>query len=121
MDYNELVSLAENGDVKAMQALGQFHSDFGGNKENVDELISSFPDLNIVTVNFDQRLGVARARNEGLKISKGKYVYFIDADDYLYDGALEKLVQVAKDTDYDLINGERIGTPYIRERSDELL
>ena len=36
MEYNELVALAESGDTKAMQALGHFHSDFGGSKENVD-------------------------------------------------------------------------------------
>lgn len=92
-----------------------------GNEENVDDLIASYSDLNIVTLSFAERLGVGRARNEGLKIAKGKYVYFIDGDDYLFDGALDKLIDVAKSTDSDFVNGERINTPYIRERAHEQL
>lgn len=90
-----------------------------GNKENVDDLISQYTDLNIITKYFDERLGVARARNEGLNLATGEYVYFIDADDYLYQDALVKLVAAAKDTRADLINGERMGTAFIRERFEE--
>ncbi|MBR4448490.1 bifunctional glycosyltransferase family 2 protein/CDP-glycerol:glycerophosphate glycerophosphotransferase [Methanobrevibacter sp.] len=90
-----------------------------GNKENVDDLLNQYPDLNIITKSFDQRLGVARARNEGLKIATGEYVYFIDSDDYLYKDALVRLVDVAKETHADLINGERMGTAFIRERFEE--
>ena len=75
-----------------------------GNKENVDDLIESYHDLNIITKSFDQRLGVAAARNQGLEIATGKYVYFIDADDYVHDDALVKLVDVAKSSDADFIN-----------------
>ena len=92
-----------------------------GNKENVDDLIESYHDLNIITKSFDQRLGVAAARNQGLEIATGKYVYFIDADDYVHDDALVKLVDVAKSSDADFINGERIATAYIRERFNETL
>lgn len=90
-----------------------------GIKENVDDLINSYDNLNIHVESFNERLGVARARNEGLKIASGEYVYFIDSDDYLYRNALEKLVETAKATHADFINGERMVTPFIRERFEE--
>ena len=90
-----------------------------GEKENVDELINSYDNLNIIVKSFDERLGAARARNEGLKMASGEYVYFIDSDDYLYKNALEKLVKTAKATHADFINGERMGTAFIRERFEE--
>lgn len=90
-----------------------------GIKENVDDLIDSYDNLNIIVKSFDERLGVARARNEGLKMANGEYVYFIDSDDYLYKNALEKLVNTAKSTHADFINGERMGSAFIRERFEE--
>ncbi|PWB88337.1 bifunctional glycosyltransferase/CDP-glycerol:glycerophosphate glycerophosphotransferase [Methanobrevibacter thaueri] len=90
-----------------------------GEKENVNDLINSYDNLNIIVKSFDERLGVARARNEGLKMAGGEYVYFIDSDDYLYKNALEKLVNTAKATHADFINGERMATPFIRERFEE--
>ena len=35
--------------------------------------------------------GLASSRNNALKIAKGKYVVFLDSDDYLVDDALEKI------------------------------
>jgi CDP-glycerol glycerophosphotransferase len=90
-----------------------------GNEENVDDLIESYDNLNIVTKSFDERLGVARARNEGLDIASGEYVYFLDADDYLYGDALSQLVSAAKNTNADFVNGERIATAFIRDRFEE--
>ena len=90
-----------------------------GEKENVNDLINSYDNLNIIVKSFDERLGAARARNEGLKMAGGEYVYFIDSDDYLYKNALEKLVNTAKATHADFINGERMATPFIRERFEE--
>lgn len=37
--------------------------------------------------------GQADARNQGIKISAGKYIMFVDSDDYLSTDALEKLSQ----------------------------
>ena len=91
-----------------------------GNKESVDDLINSYDDLNIITKSFNERIGVASARNQGLEIATGEYVYFIDADDYVYENALHKLVDVAKSTNADFINGERYGTAFIRERFEEI-
>ncbi len=94
----------------------------GNSEEDINDLIDSYTEeLNIIVKTFEDELGVAKARNEGLKIAHGKYVYFIDSDDYLYDDALSKLIDVAFKSDADFINGERINTYFIRNRFKEEL
>jgi len=90
-----------------------------GAGENVDDLLKEYDDLNIIIKSFDSSINVSKARNEGLKIAEGQYVYFIDSDDYIYQDALSKLIDVAQKTNADFINGERINTGFIKERFAE--
>ena len=51
--------------------------------------------------------GVSSARNCGLDNARGKYVMFLDADDYWYDKtALEQLLKAADTYDLDIVRGE---------------
>lgn len=51
--------------------------------------------------------GVSDTRNLGLDMAKGKYVIFLDADDYWYEKmALSQLVKTAETNDLDLVRGE---------------
>ena len=43
------------------------------------------------------------ARNKGFTFSQGEYVYFIDADDFITETALEELYTSAKDFDADIV------------------
>lgn len=93
-----------------------------GVKEDIDDLLDSYSSkLNLLIKSFDDEIGVAKARNEALNVANGKYVYFIDSDDYIYRDGLSKLISVAQKSDADFINGERINTPFIKDRFDEEL
>lgn len=51
--------------------------------------------------------GVSNTRNIGIDIAQGKYIIFLDADDYWYENdALAKLVNYAEKYELDIVRGE---------------
>lgn len=84
-----------------------------GVEEDINNIIDTYHGkLSLKIKQFKEEIGVSKARNEGIKISKGKYVYFLDSDDYLFPNSLDKLVAVAKNSNADIISGRRIDTFY---------
>ena len=60
-----------------------------------------------IRVIHKKNTGVSDTRNVGLDIASGKYVIFLDSDDYWYDNtALEQLVVAAEKYNLDLVRGE---------------
>lgn len=58
--------------------------------KNIVELNKKYYPDNIISIDSEGN-GVAAAKNTGLKYAKGKYVNFLDSDDYLSDDVLLKV------------------------------
>ena len=62
-----------------------------GSTDNSVEVIKARPERNIV-LHQQSNAGPAAARNKGMELAKGRYVTFIDADDYWEDKYIEESV-----------------------------
>lgn len=75
-----------------------------GSTDNSDEIIERFKSNHTNIVSISQvNSGVSVSRNKGLDAAKGKYILFLDADDYLEDDGLKKLLLTAENRDLDLL------------------
>lgn len=64
----------------------------------IDEYINKYPHLLAIK---QQNQGLSVARNNGLKAATGLYVWFVDSDDWLFDGSLSLLLKNLESS-YDL-------------------
>lgn len=76
-------------------------------KEIIVQLKKSYP--NIVLINQSNQ-GSSVARNTGVNIASGEYIYFLDSDDYLANNTLSIVLQVASKRKPDIITFEAIRT-----------
>lgn len=58
---------------------------------------------NFKVINNVKNSGLSFSRNAGLEVAEGKYVLFIDSDDYLLNDALERLVNSAEKRSVDIV------------------
>lgn len=66
-----------------------------GSKDNTLAELKVFADKEDRAIVIDQKnKGVSSARNSGLKVAKGKYVFFLDSDDWLTENASQILYDV---------------------------
>ncbi len=56
-----------------------------------------------ITVIHQINGGLSSARNSGLSEAEGKYLYFLDSDDYIADNSLETLVEIAEKDNSDIV------------------
>lgn len=68
-----------------------------------------------IIINHKENKGISEARNCGMKVAKGEYIYFIDSDDAIMPGAIHAFVDVAiRHKGIELIEGKYIhGVSYI--------
>ncbi|MBN2400143.1 MAG: glycosyltransferase family 2 protein [Candidatus Aminicenantes bacterium] len=53
-----------------------------GSSDNTAEVLK-YLSSHITLINLDSNMGIAYARNEGIKASRGRYIVNLDADDYI--------------------------------------
>ena len=85
-----------------------------GSSDHTADILEKYKNLysNITVINKENG-GPSSARNAGLDIASGEYIYFFDADDLLINNSLEALYQCAEEKNADLVIGKyNVLTPY---------
>lgn len=73
-----------------------------GSKDNTLAILQSISDSRLKII--DQvNSGVSQARNAGLGIATGEYIFQLDGDDWIEETALFDMYQVAKEKDLDIV------------------
>ena len=88
-----------------------------GTPDNSMQIVEEFHQKhnNIIIINKENG-GVSSARNVGIKAAQGKYIVFVDADDYLSDGSLEKIVYCVNNISFEVL----VLRSFMDSRNDEV-
>lgn len=65
------------------------------------KMCDEFTDNRIRVIHLEENGGLSNARNVGIAAARGKYIMFIDSDDSITPGALNKIHATAEQTDCD--------------------
>ena len=109
-----------------------------GSTDNLLEVCEPLKSMNrgrkIFIYTFNNQ-GLSQARNEGLYLAQGEYIYFFDPDDYINPGTLEAIYRKAKEGNYDAvhfgfqtiyedqggIHYDKSEEPYVYQSNDEII
>lgn len=82
-----------------------------GSKDNSKAIVEGYAKKysNIILYNQNNS-GNGAARNKGMELVKGKYLYFLDADDYIASAVLDALVSVLEKKNLDILGFNSINT-----------
>ena len=67
------------------------------------KVLATLDDPRLRIVSFPENRGVSAARNFGLETARGKYVYFLDSDDWIDPDYLEAMLARAEARDLDVV------------------
>ena len=72
-----------------------------GSTDNTGKILQKYRDK--IKIIEQKNSGIATTRNKGLEIATGKYIAFVDSDDWLEIDEIEKLYNKAIDNDFDCV------------------
>lgn len=100
----ELIFILDNCTDNTLEVINKYTYD----------LLKKFNDCIIKEVNVKN---AGMARNEGLEIASGTYIWFIDGDDWLIsNSAIDTLIYCMNETDEDIIQFQYESPPFFRFR-----
>ncbi len=79
-------------------------------KDNYLKIIKKYEKKykNVKIIALSENKGVSYARNEGLKVAQGDYLFFCDCDDFIDDDTISKTIIAAKENQADLVEIKKI-------------
>ena len=85
-----------------------------GSADKSEEIISQYtekyPNIRLYT---QASAGVSAARNKGIDLANGKYIWFVDGDDIIADNCLKVILSAVEENDVDILG---IGMQSVSER-----
>ena len=101
-----------------------------GSRTIIHDVLSRYPDRNARIVSHSENRGLPSARNTGLELATGKYVFHCDGDDWVEPDMLEKMYDLAERERADIVycdfylsyeKNERYMSNLCLESADDLL
>lgn len=74
-----------------------------GSTDSCPEILNTYVRHKNFLVISQKNKGPGGARNAGIDAARGKYICFIDSDDFLGQNAVSRLLSIARDSDQDII------------------
>lgn len=79
-----------------------------GSKDHTREILQKYVGRSNVRIIDQENSGHSGARNSGIAQVHGRYLMFLDSDDILLPGAIEKLMSLAMQNDADIVDSSHI-------------
>ena len=89
-NYAEYVATAIESALTTIRAPHEVIVVDDGSTDASPQIIARYPDVRSIR---QPNAGVARARNQGLAVATGEFVMFLDADDWLLPGGIDRSVE----------------------------
>ncbi len=87
-----------------------------GSVRIIEELMKKYDKIRLIK---NSHGGVSHTRNTGIENARGKYIWFVDSDDYIAENSLKFLENVILKNDCDLINFSGESFPF--ESPDDIM
>ena len=75
-----------------------------GSTDKTSEILKQYKNHSKITIIEHENQGLSLSRNKAMKIAKGKYFWFVEADDWIDKNALKRLYDKTKKDDYDIVS-----------------